>query len=80
MDRVARRIREGGQSLGLRQAVVVRFDTVVVPHTVTLLIGGSDQEVPDVTYLDSYAPTVNDTVWLLTNGTDAFVLGKLAGT
>lgn len=62
--------------LRLRQGVVTA--TATVPNRVTLTIGGSTDTVTDVRYLASYSPTIADTVWLLQNGTDLLVLGKLA--
>jgi hypothetical protein len=80
-DQVARMIRRGGdRTLTRRQAQVVGLHTTAVPHTVDLLVGGSDQVVPDVCYLDPYAPTIGDSVWVMVDGTDWIVLGKLAGT
>lgn len=62
--------------LRLRQGVVTA--TATVPNRVTITIGGSPDTVSGVRYLASYSPTVTDTVWLIQNGTDLLVLGKLA--
>lgn len=42
---------------------------------VTVSIDGGTM---DVHYLSTYAPSVGNTVWLLVQGIDAIVLGKLA--
>lgn len=34
--------------------------------------------VTEVRYLDTYSPSVGDTVWAIVNGPDIIVLGKLA--
>jgi len=49
------------------------------PPTVEVSIGHQGLEnVPDVRYLDSYTPTVYDLVWMLVQGGDILVMGKLA--
>lgn len=44
--------------------------------TLTLILGGGVVLVEDVHALDSYSPTIGDTVWGLKNGPDVLVLGK----
>jgi hypothetical protein len=72
---LARRIRGAGRSRSpvLRQAVVDSIDDEIV-H---IKIGGDDNAVPS-RYLDSYSPTIGDTVFLLQTEPDLLVLGKLA--
>ena len=55
----------------LRQGFVVSDDG----GTVTVRIGGSDQEVTGVKYLGA-APTASAACWIMINGTDLFVLGQ----
>lgn len=65
--------------LGMRQGTIkTPFNTTSVPNTVYLSVAG--QLIPEVPYFSWYAPTVNDLVWVLTNGTDWMIIGKLAGT
>lgn len=58
----------------LRQGVVQSIQT----GSLTLTIGGSATTVSGIKYLSSYTPTVNDTVWLATDGRDWMVIGKLS--
>lgn len=60
----------------LRQGVVTA--TATGPNRVTIKLGGSTVAIAGVRYLASYSPTVNDTVFVLANGVDLLVLGKLA--
>ena len=59
-----------------QQAIVVAVDNTT--HTVTLNIGGSAVNVPNVRYFSWYTPTVNDTVFLDEQDGDLIVHGKLA--
>ena len=61
------------QSCSLRQGKIV----AVSAPTVSVQIAGSSVTVNGVHYLASYAPAVNDTVWLARQGTMIFVIGKL---
>ena len=59
----------------LQQGVV---DTVDGGGRLHVFISGMEDSVGMVRYLASYTPTAGDTVWLITNGNDRFVLGELA--
>lgn len=50
----------------------------VAATTVSLTLDGGSTVLSGVRYLASYTPAVNDTVEVLVDGTDLFVLGKLA--
>jgi predicted ribosome-associated RNA-binding protein Tma20 len=63
-----------GQSMRLRSGVVVSDEV----GTVTITVAGSTVEIPGIRHLDSYAPTAGDTVFMLTDGFDILILGKLA--
>lgn len=64
------------QGLRLRQGKVVAYNSG--PSTVDIQLAGDTNTLPSVKYLESYSPTVNDTVWLLSNGADLLVIGKQA--
>ena len=63
-------------NLRLRQAKVVTVS--VSPNSVGVQIAGGANTLPSVKYLNSYSPTVNDTVWLISFGADLLVIGKQA--
>lgn len=63
-----------GQSMRMRSGVVVSDEV----GTVTITVAGSTVEIPGIRHLDSYAPTAGDTVFMLTDGFDILILGKLA--
>jgi hypothetical protein len=50
----------------------------VSPNSVGVQIAGGANTLPSVKYLNSYSPTVNDTVWLISFGADMLVIGKQA--
>ena len=56
------------------QGVVTAIDGT----TLSIRIDGADTTIPNVKRLDSYTPTVGDTVEVLLDDTDLIVLGKLA--
>ena len=58
----------------LRQGVVASLDA---PGQLTVYLSGDDYPIYGVRFLDSYAPVPNDAVWLLKNGPDMLVLGKV---
>lgn len=58
----------------MRQAVITDVDTV---HTTcSLKLSGGTKELPDITYLPHYTPTIGDTCWVLINGNDPLVFGQ----
>ncbi len=63
-------------NLRLRQGKVVTVN--VSPNSVGVQIAGGANTLPSVKYLNSYSPTVNDTVWLISFGADMLVIGKQA--
>ena len=63
-------------NLRLRQAKVVTVN--VSPATLDVQIAGGANTLPKVKYLNSYSPTLNDTVWLISFGADLLVIGKQA--
>lgn len=70
------RIKDTPQGLRLRQGKVVTYNSG--PSTVDIQLAGDTNTLPSVKYLDSYSPTNNDTVWLLSSGSDLLVIGKQA--
>jgi hypothetical protein len=62
----------------MKQGVVSSVGTLVV----TIDFAPNDIEtsyvIPNVKYLASYSPTLNDAVWCLSFGVDIICLGKLA--
>ena len=60
-------------------AVKLRQGTVqaINGDALTVTIGGSSTAVTGIKYLNSYSPTVADTIWLATDGRDWMALGKL---
>ena len=63
-------------NLRLRQASVIA--THNSPKRIDIQIAGDTNTLPSVKYLDSYSPTANDTVFVLTNGADILCLGNIA--
>lgn len=63
-------------NLRLRQAFVVA--THNSPKRIDIQIAGDANTLPSVKYLDSYAPTQGDTIFVLTNGADILCLGNIA--
>lgn len=61
-------------AIRLRQALVVSATGSIA----TLKIAGSDTEISGVVCLDHVAPTTSDVVWLLTDGLDLLVIGKMS--
>lgn len=78
VERLAGKISDGqpGSMLQFRQAVVTALATT--PARVSITLAGSATVIPNIRYLASYTAAVNDTVWLLQNGPDLIVMGKLA--
>jgi len=67
-------IKNTPQGLRLRQGKVVAYDSGA--SNVDIQLAGDTNTLPSVKYLDSYSPTVDDTVWLLSTGADLLVIGK----
>ena len=63
-------------TLRLRQGKVIGVN--VSPNSINVQIAGDTNTLPSVKYLASYSPTANDTVWLLSNGSDLLCIGKQA--
>lgn len=75
---LVRALRESQAPAGIPLRLAQGVVQAVGSGTLEITVGGSDQSIHDVRYFDSYSPTVNDTVFILVNGTDYIVLGKLA--
>jgi len=76
---VAKRV--GGQPAQASQptqAVVLSFNTHGEPPTCTIRLQGDETPVQGVRYFSHYAPTAGDVVWVLWNGSDPMINGKLA--
>jgi len=63
-------------TLRLRQGKVIVVN--VSPNSINVQIAGDTNTLPSVKYLSSYSPTVNDIIWLLSNGSDLLCIGKQA--
>lgn len=74
LRRIAAELAPRQSSMRLRSGVVVSDET----GTVTITVGGSTVEIPGIKHLASYSPTPGDTVYMLTDGFDVLILGKLA--
>jgi hypothetical protein len=61
------------QGLQLRQGVV----SATASGSVSVQISGSTTAITLVKYLASYTPTVSDKVFMLIDGKDVLILGKL---
>jgi hypothetical protein len=59
----------------LRQGVVASVQAT----TCTITLGGGATSIAGVVYLDSYLPTVGDTVWILQSGPDLLIVGRAGG-
>jgi len=77
-DRQARAIRKDKPvkvaPLERRQGVVTAVN--VAGGTCTIILGDSGTEIPDVIHLSNYVPQVNDTVSVLVQGSDMYVLDR----
>ena len=52
--------------------------TAVGAGTVSIKLGGDSTVIPNVRYLASYVPTVNDVVQVVVNGTALLIIGSVA--
>jgi len=77
-DRQARAIRKDKPvkvaPLERRQGVVTAVD--IPGGTCTIILGDSATEIPDVIHLSNYIPNVGDTVAVLVQGSDMYVLDR----
>lgn len=69
-----RLIPQRGNKVTRHQGVV----TVVGTNEVDITLDGGTTVLTGVRYLASYTPTLNDTVEVLKDGNDLFILGRLA--
>lgn len=72
LQRIVRDFAPGDNPIRVRFGQV----TAVGGSTVTVKVGGSTTPVSGVKYLKSYTPVLNETVVLMTDGLDVFVLGS----
>jgi len=61
------------QPMQLTQGVV----SATAAGSVSVRIAGATDAVTGIKYLSSYSPTVSDVVFMLVNGNDVLILGKL---
>jgi hypothetical protein len=73
MRRKAELIAGGRSGIRLRQGVV----TAATGSLATIKVAGSDVELTDVVCLAHVSPEADDVVFLLTDGLDLIVIGKL---
>ncbi len=70
---------DDASELGLQQAVVTAIVGPPEVGSVSLLLSGATIAVAGVAYLESYLlPRVGDSVWVIRNGPDRIVLGRVA--
>jgi hypothetical protein len=62
--------------LRLRQGKVMATNNS--PKSIDVQIAGDTNTLPGVKYLDSYAPQVDDIIWLISNGSDLLCIGNQA--
>lgn len=67
---------DGVARLRRRQAVVQSVQT----GSVTIRLGASTVDITGVRYLASYSPVAGDTVWVLVDGPDLLIFGRVATT
>lgn len=63
------------------KGTVTAVDSIVfsnVPHTVTVTMSGDTTSIAGVRFLNSYSPLVGDTVLMVKQGSDLFVLGQMS--
>ena len=70
---LAKAIGEPQKTVGLRQGNVVS----VTSNSYTVTLGGAVDTISGVKALASVSVAVNDTIWLLQNGDDLIIIGKL---
>jgi hypothetical protein len=65
---------------GERPSIRLRFGVIesVGSGVVSLKVAGSDVEITDVRFLESYSASASDVVAVLTDGLDLLVLGKIS--
>ena len=71
-----KQIKEPSTGLRLRQGQVITIN--ISPNSLDIQIAGDTNTLPYVKYLNSYNPTVGDTVWLISHGSDLLCIGKQA--
>jgi len=76
LNYLVKQIKEPSSGLRLRQAVVVGKHTT--PKYIDIQIAGDTNTLPQVKYLNSYNPSIGDTVWVITNGADILCIGQQA--
>jgi hypothetical protein len=74
---LVKQIKEPSSGLRLRQAEVIVHNNTT-PKSVDVKIAGDSNILPAVKYLNSFNPTVGDTVWLISNGADVLCIGNQA--
>lgn len=62
------------KTLTLRMAKISTVQT----GTATVLMGGDTTAIAEVPYLSSYQPAVNDICWIIQNGTDLIIIGRIS--
>lgn len=63
------------------KGTVTAVDAIVfsdVPHTVTVTMSGDATPIAGVRFLNSYSPLVGDTVLMVKQGSDLFILGQMS--
>lgn len=64
----------------VRKGIIAAVAATASPPSVSLTLSGDDTVIPGVVALDSYSPVVGDTVLVIKQGTNIFVLGQLNDT
>lgn len=66
--------------LHAERRIAIVQDLTDIPDTVNVFLGGDTGVLVPCTYLDSYLPAVNDTVVVLTAGSDHLIIGAVSPT
>lgn len=62
--------------IGIRQGKVTAYNGTTKRASIT--IGGSETVLTGIRHMDSYTPVVGHSVLVVVNGTDLWILGRLA--
>lgn len=60
------------------QGVIVSWQNTASPPTVTITMSGDTAQIPNIQYLDSYAPNPGDVVQIVKQNGSLLVMGKLS--
>lgn len=64
----------------VQQGKVISIENISGSKTLTVTIGGSEVQIPDVALLDSVYPIANAAIWVMSDGKDCFAFGSMNHT